>query len=139
VFKTLQPRCRIYGVEPVGADTMHRSFAAGSPQKRDDVSTIADSLGPPYALPYSFALCRAHVDRLVLIDDDQIVDAMALLFREMKLAVEPAGAAATAALVGPLRVELRGKRIGVIVCGANIDIETYARYTGRGVELSGWP
>jgi threonine dehydratase len=136
-FKALQPRCQIYGVEPVGADTMHRSFAAGSPQKRDDVATIADSLGPPYALPYSYALCRDHVDRLVLIDDDQIVEAMALLFREMKVAVEPAGAAATAALVGPLRDELRGRRVGVIVCGANIDIETYARYIARGVELSG--
>jgi len=136
-FKAVQPRCRIYGVEPEGADTMHRSFAAGSPQRRDDVATIADSLAPPYALPYSFGLCRQVVDRLVMVDDDQIVDAMAALFREMKLAVEPAGAAATAALFGPLREELRGRRVGVIVCGANIDITTFARHVGRGVERSG--
>jgi threonine dehydratase len=135
-FKALQPGCRIYGVEPRGADTMHRSIAFGSPQKREDVATIADSLAPPYALPYSFALCRDHVDQFVLIDDEQIVDAMAVLFREMKLAVEPAGAAATAALFGPLRDELRGRRVGLIVCGANIDIEGYARHVSRGNERS---
>ena len=52
--------------------------------------------------------------------------AMGLLFAEMKLAVEPAGAAATAALLGPLRQRLQGKRVGVIVCGANIDFSTFA-------------
>jgi threonine dehydratase len=131
-FKALQPGCKVYGVEPVGADTMHRSFAAGSPQSRSDNSTIADSLAPPYALPYTFGLCRDNVDRLVLVTDEQMTEAMALLFREMKLAVEPAGAAATAALLGPLREELKGKRVGVIVCGANIDIEGFARLAGQG-------
>jgi threonine dehydratase len=82
-------------------------------------------------------LCRQLVDQLVLVEDQQITDAMAVLFREMKLAVEPAGAAATAALFGPLREELRGRRVGIIVCGANIDIETFARYTARGIESSG--
>ena len=73
----------------------------------------------------------------MLVDDEQIIDAMAVLFREMKLAVEPAGAAATAALFGPLREELRGQRVGLIVCGANIDIDSFARYTTRGIESSG--
>ncbi len=131
-FKQLQPGCRIYGVEPAGADTMHRSFAAGSPASRDDVDTIADSLAPPYALPYSYALCRAAVDQLVLVDDDEIRAAMALLFREVKLAVEPAGAVSTAALLGPLRNAFAGQRVGLIVCGANIDIETFARHVARG-------
>ena len=119
--KLLQPRCQVFGVEPEGADTMHRSFAAGSPQGIDKVNTIADSLGAPYAAPYTFELCRDNVDELVMIDDDAMRRAMALLFHELKLAVEPAGAAATAALWGPLRERLRGKRIGVIVCGTNID------------------
>jgi threonine dehydratase len=130
-FKTLQPDCRVFGVEPEGADTMHRSFAAGSPQPRDDVATIADSLAPPYALPYSFGLCRANVDRLVMIDDDQMVGAMGILFREMKLVAEPAAAAATAALLGPLRDELAGKRVGVIVCGSNIDLATFHALLSR--------
>jgi threonine dehydratase len=53
---------------------------------------------------------------------------MALLFREMKLAVEPASAAATAALVGPLRERLAGRKVGVLLCGSNIDLDTFERH-----------
>ncbi len=122
----------MFGVEPRGADSMHRSFVAGTPQAIDKVATIADSLGAPHAAPYSFGLCRRFVDEVVLIDDDAIRGAMALLFREMKLAVEPAGAAATAALCGPLRERLAGRRVGLIVCGSNIDLASFARQAGAG-------
>ncbi|MEZ4708434.1 MAG: threonine/serine dehydratase [Caldilineaceae bacterium] len=126
--KLINPACQVFGVEPSGADTMHRSFAAGSPQSIDAVRTIADSLGAPYAAPYSLGLCMKYVDELVLVEDDEMRRAMALLFHSMKLAVEPAGAAATAKLCGPLRQRLAGQRVGVIVCGANIDVETFASY-----------
>jgi threonine dehydratase len=129
--KQLRPECQVFGVEPEGADSMHRSFAAGEPRPIEKVRTIADSLGAPFALPYSFGLCRRFLDDLVMIDDDAMRRAMGLLFREMKLAVEPAGAAATAALCGPLRQRLAGKRVGVIVCGSNIDIATFARHLGQ--------
>ena len=130
--KQLRPACLVFGVEPTGADSMRRSLLAGRPQSIDAVRTIADSLGAPHAAPYSFALCRHFLDDLVLVDDDEIRGAMALLFGEMKLAVEPAGAAATAALRGPLRERLRGRRVGVIVCGANIDAATFCRHLGDG-------
>lgn len=125
--KQLDSTCLVFGVEPTGADTMRRSFEAGSPQAIDEVTTIADSLGAPYAMPYSFGLCRRFVDELVMIEDDDMRRAMGTLFADMKLAVEPAGSAATAALLGPLRERLRGKRVGVLVCGSNIDLETFAR------------
>jgi len=125
-IKLQQPGCRVFGVEPEGADTMHRSFAAGEPRSIDRVRTIADSLGAPHAAPYTFGLCRRHVDELVMIDDDAMRRSMALLFRGMKLAVEPAGAAATAALCGPLRERLAGRRVGVVVCGTNVDVGTFA-------------
>ncbi|MFN8486983.1 MAG: threonine/serine dehydratase [Caldilineaceae bacterium] len=131
-IKQLHPRCQVFGVEPEGADTMHRSFVAGKPQSIDAVRTIADSLGAPHAAPYSFSLCQRFVDELVLISDDQMRRAMALLFRSLKLAVEPAAAAATAALCGPLQARLRDKRVGVIVCGANIDINTFAQQVVAG-------
>ena len=130
-FKQVQPSCRVIGVEPAGADSMHRSWAAGEPQSIDSVRTIADSLGAPYAKPYSFAMCREFTDQLVMIDDDQIRLAMRLLFEDMKLAVEPAGAATTAALCGPLREQLAGKRVGLIVCGANTGPETFYQQTAR--------
>lgn len=127
-FKQLQPHCQVFGVEPTGSNSMYLSFQAGSPQPVPEVRTIADSLGAPYALPYSFELCQRYVDDLVLIKDDEMRRAMRLIFESMKLAVEPAGAAATAALCGPLQDRLRGKRVGVIVCGSNIDVETFARW-----------
>jgi threonine dehydratase len=130
--KLASPRTQVYGVEPEGADSMHRSFAAGSAQAIDAVRTIADSLGAPHAAPYSFALCRRYVDALVLVSDDELRRAMHLLFASAKLAVEPAGAAATAALCGPLLERLRGRRVGVIVCGANIDHATFAAQVAAG-------
>jgi len=78
--------------------------------------------------PYSFALNRRFVDEVVLVTDDQIRDGMRLLFRSAKLAVEPAGAAALAALMYPLRARLEGKRVGVVVCGANIDAQSFASF-----------
>jgi threonine dehydratase len=124
--KQLKPDCRIIGVEPEGADSMHRSFDAGEPRAIDRVRTIADSLGAPFALPYSYALCKSNVDELVLVDDMQLRASMGLLFEKMKFAVEPACAAATAALFGPLREELRGKTVVLLFCGSNIDWPTYA-------------
>ena len=118
----------VFGVEPEGADSMRRSFDAGSPQAIDAVRTIADSLGAPHAAPYSFALCRRYVDDVVLVDDDALRRAMLLLFSSAKLAVEPAGAAATAALLGPLRERLAGRRVALVVCGANIDAATFSRH-----------
>jgi len=126
--KQISPRTLVFGVEPEGADTMHRSFRSGKPETIDKVRTIADSLGAPYAAPYSFALCRRFVDELVMVDDAQIRAALQLLFRGAKLAVEPAGAVSTAALCGPLREKLQGKRVALIVCGANIDARTFAGY-----------
>ena len=128
--KLLAPGCKVYGVEPEGADSMRRSFAAGSVQSIERVNTIADSLGAPYALPITFSLCRRFVDDLVLISDDQIRAAMRLLLEDAKLAVEPAGAAATAALLGPLRERVAGKKVGIIVCGANIDAASFLRLLG---------
>lgn len=128
----IAPDCRIYGVEPEGADLMSRSFAAGGPVQGPAPSTIADSLAPPFTLPYSTGLCRRFVDAIVTVTDDQLCEAMFLLFQTARLAVEPAGAAAAAALLGPLRETLAGKRVGVLVCGANIDAESFARYLARG-------
>lgn len=135
-IKTLLPDCQVYGVEPSGADSMRRSFAAGAPVRLEKTATIADSLAPPMALPYSFSVCRRFIDQLVTVEDDDLRRGMALLFRDMKLAVEPAGAAATAALLGPLREATAGKRVGLIICGANIDLEGFADHVRKGEALN---
>ncbi|HEY4611331.1 MAG TPA: pyridoxal-phosphate dependent enzyme, partial [Ilumatobacteraceae bacterium] len=125
--KLMSPGTAVYVVEPEGADSLSRSFKAGSPQAIEAVRTIADSLGAPRCEPYSFELNRQFVDEVVLVDDEQIREGMRLLFRSAKLAVEPAGAAALAALMYPLRARLDGCTVGIVVCGANIDIDTFTR------------
>jgi threonine dehydratase len=127
VVKRLRPECEVIGVEPEGADSMHRSLSSGKPMAIEAVRTIADSLGAPFALPYSFGLCQLHVDRLAMVDDLQLRRAMGYLFRAMKIAVEPACAASTAALLGPLRNELQGKRVMLVMCGSNIDWATFEK------------
>ena len=124
--KQLRPSVEIIGVEPAGANTMRLSFDAGKPRDIDRVRTVADSLGAPYALPYSFELCRSNVDRLVEVDDLELRKSMGFLFQRMKFAVEPACAASTATLMGPLRDELAGKRVVLVFCGSNIDWATFA-------------
>ncbi len=125
--KQARPDCEVVGVEPEGADTMHRSFAAGEPVAIDAVRTMADSLGAPTAEPYTYSVCRRFVDRLVKVSDAQLADAMRLLFADLKLAVEPAGAASTAALLGPLQTDSVVGPTALILCGANTDLDSFVR------------
>jgi threonine dehydratase len=130
--KQIDPRCEVFGIEPFGADAMYRSFRAGEPMKLERVDTIADSLGAPYSLPYSFGVCRRFVDDIVRVWDEEMCRGMHHLFRDMKLVAEPAAAAATAALLGPLRGRLDGKKVALIVCGTNIDAARFCELTARG-------
>jgi len=132
VTKLLNPRCKVFGVEPRATQVMTKSLAAGSPQTIGQVSTIADSLAPPMTTPYCFEMCRRSLDEVVLVSDDDMAAGMAVLFSDMKLAVEPAGAATTAAAFGPLRERLQGLRVGLIICGANIDIDGFHELVKRG-------
>jgi threonine dehydratase len=127
-IKQCLPLCKVFGVEPEGADSMRRSFDSGGPITLASVKTIADSLAPPMSLPYSFGACRRFVDEIVTVSDDQMRKAMRTLFDDLKLVVEPAGTAATAALLGPLRQRLAGMKVAVVVCGSNIDIDSFAEH-----------
>lgn len=124
-IKQMNPECKVYGVEPAGADSMNKSRAAGKPVEIEKVDTIADSLGAPHAAPYSFGLCQRFVDEVVTITDLQMAQMMRVMFEELKLAVEPAGASAMAGAVGPLSEKVGGKNVGIIVCGTNIDTDSF--------------
>lgn len=126
--KLMAPQCRVYGVEPEGANVMALSFQAGTPQNIGAMSSIADSLMAPFTDAYSFEICRENIDGLVTVSEDQIREAMLVLFSELKLAVEPACAVATAALLHPLRDTLKGKRVGLLLCGTNTDPATYIKH-----------
>ena len=130
--KLLNPECMVFGVEPVGAAAMAQSFKQGSAATLLKLNTIADSLAPPMTTDITYALCRDNVDELLTVTDDQMAAGSYLLFRDMKLSVEPGGAAATAAAVSKLVDRLGGKRVGIILCGSNIDEDSFCKLIKRG-------
>ena len=125
-IKQLRPDATVIGVEPFGADSMTQSFAAGEPVRIDKVATIADSLGAPLAMPMTYAVARAHVDRIVRIDDAEMLRAMDLYQTILRITAEPACAASLAAMIGPLKGYLEGRNVGIIACGSNISLARYA-------------
>ena len=128
-------KCKIYGVEPIGANSMAQSVKIGKPVTLNSVDTIADSLAPPMALPFSYSLCKKFVDEFVTVTENQICAGLSLLQEEGKLAVEPAAGAVLAGAIWPLRKKLAGKKIGLVICGANIDAQTYERFLRQGSRI----
>ena len=119
-LKSLAPSVRVVGVEPTGATAMKDSLAAGRLVALDRVDTIAGTLAPRAVGPNTLALAARYVDEVVLVSDDELRAAMRRLWQEARLLVEPAGAAAVAAVAGG-HVATAGQRVAVLVCGANFD------------------
>jgi len=130
-IKLTQPDCKVYGIEPEGASGMSDSLAQQSPVDPVMVNTIADSLGAPMHLPQSFAIVQKFVDDVITVTDEQLAQVMRLMFTDLKLAVEPACAAAMAGLLYPLNERLANQRVALILCGSNIDQATFQRLTSR--------
>jgi threonine dehydratase len=112
--------CRVIGVEPELAPTLTVALAAGAPVPIEPRS-IADGLNAPFTGDGTLAACREGVDEVVLVSDDEIAEAMRFLYLRAKLACEPAGAAAVAALLsGKVRHE-PGAPVVAVVSGGNAD------------------
>jgi len=129
-IKESNPKIRVYGVEPTGAAGMRRSLDAGHPVTLDVVKTVADGLAAPMAGDLTFEIVKRYADDVVVIGDDAIVAALRDLLTSAKLLAEPAGAAATAAVLTravPLR---QGERVAAIVSGGNIDAARLATLLG---------
>ncbi len=120
--KGLMPRTEVVGVEPEGADDAFRSFQAGEILPMEAPDTIADGLLASLG-DKTFPIIRKHVREIVTVSDPDIVEAMRLMWERMKIIVEASAAVPLAALLqGALKAE--GKRIGVIVTGGNVDLDT---------------
>jgi threonine dehydratase len=112
--------CRVIGVEPESAATLSAALEDGSPV-RIEPRSIADGLNAPFTGEGTLAVCRERVDEVVLVTDDEIAEAMRFLYLRAKLACEPAGAAAVAALqTGKAGVE-PGAPVVAVVSGGNAD------------------
>jgi len=120
--KAMRPEVRVLGVEPVGAPAMTFALERGEPVRLASIDTIADGLAAPFAGALNLEIVREHVDAVVLVTDREIVRAMRFLLERAKLVVEPAGAAAVAALLAG-KIERRGGRIAAVVSGGNLDLD----------------
>ena len=113
---------KVIGVEPVGSQCLHAAFRAGAPVDVDVKSIAADSLGAKRAGDLPFAIARQWVDDVALVDDAAIELAQRSLWSELRIAAEPGGAAAFAALKSGAYRPAPGERVGILLCGANVDI-----------------
>jgi threonine dehydratase len=119
--KPASPGICVVGVEPEAADDATRSFRTGELHSVHNPPTIADGLRTPSLGRYTFPLVRAHVDAMRTVSDRQIVEAMRFLWTRMKIVVEPSGAVPVAALLADPEA-FRGKRVGVVISGGNVDL-----------------
>jgi threonine dehydratase len=125
--KALKPDVRIVGVEPEGAPVVTRSLVAGYPVTIEKITTVADGLAAPFAAPTSQRLIERLVDDVVIVTDDEILGALRLLLERTKFLVEPAGAAATAALLTGRAGAAPGSRVVATLSGGNVDFEKLKR------------
>jgi threonine dehydratase len=121
----LSPGTRVIGVEPEAGDDFVRSLAAGERVRIDVPRTIADGQQLPLPGELTFPVIQRLVDEVVTVSDDEIVNAMRLLFERVKTVAEPSGACAFAALLAG-KVDVAGKRVGVTITGGNVTAARFA-------------
>ena len=119
-------RVKVVGVEPESSRCLHAALEAGQPVDVSVGSIAADSLGARRVGALAFEAAKEAVSGITLVTDDGIRAAQRLLWRKYRIAAEPGGAAALAALVESRYVPAAGERVGVLVCGGNVEPSTLA-------------
>ncbi len=122
--RALSPRCTLYGIEPEAGNDGQRSFRSGSIVHIETPKTIADGAQTQHLGAYTFEIIRREVDDVLTVSDAQLVDGMRFFAERMKLVVEPTGCLGLAA-ARAMKDALKGKRVGVIISGGNVDIERF--------------
>ena len=122
--KGLCPQALVWGVEPAGADDAFRSFKSGRLVPQTNPRTIADGLRTSLG-EKTFEVIRKRVDEIVTIGEEEIVEAMRFIWQRMKLVVEPSGAVSLAPVIKGMITAGRKLRVGVIISGGNVDLESF--------------
>jgi threonine dehydratase len=122
----LSPGIKVIGVEPEAGNDVQQSFRAKEIRSIGVPDTIADGARTQAPSALTLSLVLKHVHDVITVSDKQLVDAMRFLWERMKLVVEPTGALATAGVLnGP--IDVRGKRVGIILSGGNADLQAVAK------------
>lgn len=136
-LKTLKPGVKVIGVEPERAASYTAALEAGHPVETELRPTLADGLSVPKVGQNAFQLARQHVDRTVLVREQDIARGVLRLMELEKAVVEGAGATPLAACLAGLVPELAGKTVVLPLCGGNIDLNTLDRVIERGLASDG--
>jgi threonine dehydratase len=123
--KHLNPDCRVIGVEPAAGDDATRSFRSKTLQTVKDPDTIADGARTPSLGKVTFPLVMKYVDDMLTVTDAELLRSMFFLWERMKIVVEPTGALAACALIEK-KLDAKGKRVGVVLSGGNVDVKAMA-------------
>ena len=121
--KGLLPSSKVIGVEPENADDAYQSLKAGRIIPVKSPNTIADGLRTSLG-SNTFRIIREKADQIITVSEEEIVDAMRFLWERMKLVVEPSGAVSLAGVLSK-KIDLRAKRVGIIISGGNIDLTDF--------------
>jgi threonine dehydratase len=113
-------KCKVIGGEPEAVDDAYRSLKSGKIESNQTTNTIADGLRTQLG-DINFPIIQQHVDRIIRVTEDEIVDAMRLIWERMKIVVEPSSAVALAAMLKE-KVKFTGKKVGIILSGGNVDL-----------------
>ncbi|MGA3248115.1 MAG: threo-3-hydroxy-L-aspartate ammonia-lyase [Paraburkholderia sp.] len=125
--RELAPACTIYGAEPEAGNDGQQSFRSGSIVHIETPKTIADGAQTQHLGQYTFPIIKRDVTDILTATDEQLVACMRFFAERMKMVVEPTGCLGFAA-ARAIKDQLKGKRVGVIVSGGNVDMERYAAF-----------
>ncbi|HBO7161145.1 TPA: threo-3-hydroxy-L-aspartate ammonia-lyase [Pseudomonas aeruginosa] len=128
-IRALAPACRIYGVEPEAGNDGQRSLRSGAIVHIDTPQTLADGAQTQHLGNLTFPLIQRNVDDILTASDAELVDGMRFLAARMKLLVEPTGCLGLAA-ARQRKDELRGKRVGILLSGGNVDLARFCALLG---------
>ena len=130
--KHLNPGCRVIGVEPAAGDDATRSFRTRTLQTVKNPDTIADGARTPSLGKITYPLVMRYVDDMLTVTDAELLKSMFFLWERMKIVVEPTGALAACALLEK-KLDAKGKRVGVVLSGGNVDLAWAARMLKPGL------
>jgi len=128
--KHLSPKCRVIGVEPAAGDDGLRAFRSGKLETIKLPDTIADGARTTSLGKITFALIQKNVDDFLTVTDEELLKWMFFLWERMKLVVEPTGALAASALLQG-KIDAKGKKVGIVISGGNVDLAWAARQLAR--------
>ena len=130
--KTINPDVKIFGVETVGADAMSQALKAGYPVELPAITSIAKTLGAPSVSPRTLALAQQHLEEVIVVSDDDAVQALKFILERMKVLTEPAASCTLTAATRLKEQFNKESNLVLIFCGGNLSVADLCKYVGQG-------